>query len=151
MKAPKRKSGAKKNATPDKFSIYLKLRHGSSDLADISNVLSMKPAYHKAGERTSVWRAVLAEGSTAAAFSKALKTVFILLTRHRVFFQNFISSGGTIDITLNYYADVDAITGFLGSDEPRTGLTLFELTLYPEFTQIIAEMGITLELCVLAA
>jgi hypothetical protein len=151
MKAPKKKSGAKKKPTPDRFSIYLRLRHNSSDLAHVSSLLSMKLAYYSIRKNLSTWRGVVAEGRTGAAFSKALKTVYLLLTRHRAFFEDFISSGGKIEITLNHYADVNATTGFLGADEPRTGLTLFELTLYPEFTQIIAEIGITLELCVLAA
>jgi len=141
----------KKNATPDRFSIHLRLRHESSDLAHVSNALSMKPAQYRVGKRVSVWRTILAEGSGVTASAKALKKLVAVLIRHRVFFQEFTSSGGGIEITLNHYADVDAVTDFLDPGEVRTGLTLFELELYPGFTQIIAETGITLRLCVLAA
>jgi hypothetical protein len=151
MKAPKQMSRVKKKATPDRFSIYLTLRHESSDLAHVSNVLSMKPAYYRVGKRVSYWRTVFAEGSGVTGFSKALKTLVSVLTRHRTFFDDFTSSGGGVEVTLNHYADVDAVTDFLDPGEARTGLTLFEVELYPGFTQITAEMGITLRLCVLAA
>jgi len=151
MKTPKQMSRIKKSATPDRFSIYLRLRHESSDLAHVSTSLSMKPAHYRVGERVSSWRTVFAEGSGVTASAKALKKLVAVLIRHRVFFQEFTSSGGGIEVTLNHYADVDAVTDFLDPGEARTGLTLFELELYPGFTQIIAEMGITLRLCVLAA
>jgi len=141
----------RQNATPDRFSIHLRLSHESSDLAHVSNVLSMKPAQYRVGKRISVWRTVVADGSSMRAFSKALNTLVSVLTRHRTFFHDFTSSGGGIEITINRYADVDAVTDFIDPGEPRTGLTLFELELYPEFTQTIAEAGATLQICVLAA
>ena len=123
------KTSVKNNATPDKFSIYIKLRHDSSDLAHVSSVLSMKPAYYSVRKRLSVWCTVFAEGSNVRAFSKSLKTLVSFLIRHRTFFHDFISTGGGIEVTLNHYVEIGAFTGYLDADEAPTGLTLFELEL----------------------
>src|SRR5579859_6134877 len=96
--------------TRDPFFIDIALRHASYRAEDISAALSIEPKIaHSTGDQRgshAKWKrssfvARLQEGNLASDFDGALADIARFVERHSLFWTEFVSGGGEVELILN--------------------------------------------------
>ena len=140
-------------STADDFSFNIGFLHESVDPAVVSGALRIEPIIAwKAGDpmrdhfrNSSYWYGELFRGSEQA-FEEGLNVIESTLTGQQQFCQDFIASGGEIEVTLNHKVHASLIPRESDSESAGTKTKLVELSLYPKFLQVLVVLDIGLRL-----
>jgi hypothetical protein len=139
--------------TANDFSFSIGFRHNTSDPALVSQALAMKPVVMwRAGDpildnirNSSYWCGEIVRASEED-FESGLRMVEFTLTSRKQFCEQFVASGGEIELTLNHKIRPGLTPEEGESAAADFGTKLAELTLYPAFLTLLSQLGVALRL-----